>query len=345
MVQKNSSQIVVAVSGGFDPIHFGHIRMFKAAKQIGDKLFVILNNDNWLKKKKGHIFMHEKERKEIIEGISGVDKVILTGHGPNPKDMSVSSELMKIKPNIFANGGDRTATNIPEAPTCKTIGCKMAFNVGQGGKVQSSSLLLAKYVNSIKTKKIIHIEKLLKNIDKTLEKSNINLPLKLKFQLSRLILELMNKRDGFGLFVILGWQKKWNKFTNISDKTQDIFAKHHINIMKIKEKSSERYNISDTINFDGAILIDRKGNIIHSGIIIEGLRPKIAAQKIHPGHFKDLSEQFGFKEKVHSRHLAAVTSSYIFKNTTVFTVSEENGNFHIFENGEIIYFHKITTGF
>ncbi len=84
-------------------------------------------------------------------------------------------------------------------------------------------------------------------------------------------------------------------------------------------------------------ILDKDGNILDSGIIIEGLRPKIVANKIHPGKFKDLSQQFGFKGKVHSRHLSAIAASYIFKGTTVFTVSEENDSFHVFENGRIVY--------
>src|SRR3989344_6462520 len=203
---QNKKQIVVAVSGGMDPIHIGHIRLIQDAKKLGDKLVVILNNDNWLKKKKSLIFMHQNERKEIIEAIKGVDEVILTDHGPNPQDMSVSKELAKIKPDIFANGGDRTATNIPEAPVCKKIGCEMVFSVGQGGKIQSSSWLLAKYLKIVKAKEQIDVEKILKNISKSFSKSETDLPLELKIRLSRLILNLMNRRDGFGLFIVLGWQ-------------------------------------------------------------------------------------------------------------------------------------------
>lgn len=136
---------IVAVSGGFDPVHIGHVRMFIAAKKLGDKLIVILNNDNWLKKKKGYVFMHEKERKEIIGAFKVVDKVVISKHPKNPKDTSVCKELVKIKPNIFANGGDRKLDNIPEAQVCKKIKCKMVFNVGKGGKVQSSSWLVNKH--------------------------------------------------------------------------------------------------------------------------------------------------------------------------------------------------------
>lgn len=144
MQNKKKRPIIVAVSGGFAPIHIGHIRLFEEAKKLGDKLIVILNNDNWLKKKKGFIFMPEKERKEIIQALTCVDKVILTGHPKNPKDMSICAELKRIKPDIFANGGDRTKKNIPEIKTCQEIGCQMVFNVG-GQKIQSSSWLLDKY--------------------------------------------------------------------------------------------------------------------------------------------------------------------------------------------------------
>ncbi|MFA6252705.1 MAG: adenylyltransferase/cytidyltransferase family protein [Patescibacteria group bacterium] len=134
----------VAVSGGFDPVHIGHVRMFEAAKKLGDKLVVILNNDNWLKKKKGYVFMREKERKEIIEAFAVVDKVVITKHPKNPKDMSVCTALRQVKPDIFANGGDRKLDNIPEVQVCKEIKCQMIFNVGKGGKVQSSSWLVNK---------------------------------------------------------------------------------------------------------------------------------------------------------------------------------------------------------
>ncbi|MEK7151603.1 MAG: adenylyltransferase/cytidyltransferase family protein [Patescibacteria group bacterium] len=140
---KNKKQIVVAVSGGMDPIHIGHVRLFEEAKKLGDKLVVILNNDNWLKKKKGYVFMREDERKEMIAALSAVDEVVLTGHGPNSEDMSVSVELEKIKPDFFANGGDRTINNIPEVGICDKINCKVVFNVGRGGKVQSSSWLVS----------------------------------------------------------------------------------------------------------------------------------------------------------------------------------------------------------
>jgi D-beta-D-heptose 7-phosphate kinase/D-beta-D-heptose 1-phosphate adenosyltransferase len=135
---------IVAVSGGFDPVHIGHVRMFNEAKKLGDHLVVIINNDNWLKKKKGYAFMPEAERVEVIRGFRAVDEIFLTIHPENPTDMSVCAELRAVRPHIFANGGDRVHENTPEVAVCRDIGAEMVFSVGHGGKVQSSSWLVGK---------------------------------------------------------------------------------------------------------------------------------------------------------------------------------------------------------
>jgi D-beta-D-heptose 7-phosphate kinase/D-beta-D-heptose 1-phosphate adenosyltransferase len=144
--------ITVAISGGFDPVHVGHIEMMKEAKELGDKLVVIINNDNWLKKKKGFAFMPEQERKAIVEAVKYVDEVVITTHPENPSDMSVCKELEAVRPDIFANGGDRdkkdadtqTSSLNPEQALCQKLGIKMVFNVGKSGKIQSSSDLVKK---------------------------------------------------------------------------------------------------------------------------------------------------------------------------------------------------------
>lgn len=136
----------VAVSGGFDPLHIGHVELMKEAKELGDFLIVIVNNNNWLQKKKGFVFMDEKERKAIIEAIKYVDEVVLTGHPENASDVSVCAELEKIKPDIFANGGDRHPDGdpIPEVQLCNKLGIQLVYNVGKSGKIQSSSDLVKK---------------------------------------------------------------------------------------------------------------------------------------------------------------------------------------------------------
>ena len=143
---KKQKKKIVMVSGGFDPVHIGHVRMFEKAKKLGDELVVVINNDNWLKLKKGYAFMKEDDRKEIIKAFRVVDRVLLTSHKKNTKDITVCKELELIHPDIFANGGDRKENvPVPEYEICKKLHIKMVFNIGQGGKVRSSSTLLKKY--------------------------------------------------------------------------------------------------------------------------------------------------------------------------------------------------------
>jgi len=157
---KHKKEIVVMVSGGFDPIHPGHIRLFDDAKKLGDKLVVVINNDNWILKKKGCGFMSAKDRSEVIKAFRSVDRVVISSHKKNPTDMSVSEDLKKIKPDIFANGGDRNETDAKnplsylyrDVELCKRLNIQMVFNVGRGGKIRSSSELLKNYAEK-KTKK------------------------------------------------------------------------------------------------------------------------------------------------------------------------------------------------
>src|SRR4030043_2438614 len=132
--------ITVAVSGAFDPIHVGHIAYIREAAKLGDRLVVILNNDNFLLRKKGFVFRPFEDRKEILESVKGVDEVIASVD----EDQTVCKTLELVKPDIFAKGGDRTGPeNIPEAETCRRIGCKLVNNVG-GGKIRSKSDLSSK---------------------------------------------------------------------------------------------------------------------------------------------------------------------------------------------------------
>lgn len=143
------------VSGGFDPVHIGHVRLFNEAKKLGDELVVVINNDNWLRLKKGYVFMPQHERKEIIEAFEAVDRVILSSHKEDTTDISISEDLRTLRPHIFAKGGDRHTGNLPtpEVMVCSEIGCAIVNDVGWGGKVQSSSELVKK---AAITKKIKH---------------------------------------------------------------------------------------------------------------------------------------------------------------------------------------------
>jgi len=160
IMPKKSKKKIVMVSGGFDPVHIGHVRLFQEAKKLGDELVVVLNNDNWFGIKGRHLFMPEQERKEIIEAFKSVDRVVLTKHKRSKKvfdrtskEYSVCREIEELRPDIFANGGDRFADDIPEFKLCKKLGIEMVFNVGYGGKVRSSSDLLKEYLEKHSNKK------------------------------------------------------------------------------------------------------------------------------------------------------------------------------------------------
>ncbi len=125
--------IVVAVSGYFDPIHVGHLEYLKLAKQLGDKLIVIVNNDKQAILKKRKSFMNEKDRMEIISALQCVDEVFLS----IDDDKSVCKSLEFLKPNIFANGGDRSLSEIPETAIIEKYSIKMVDGLGE--KIRSSS--------------------------------------------------------------------------------------------------------------------------------------------------------------------------------------------------------------
>ena len=135
---------LVVTSGGFDPMHVGHLRCLQESATVASKwsrnarLAVIVNGDGFLNRKKGYAFMPEAERLEIIAGVGGVDYVVPWDDG----GQTVTGALETLRPVIFTKGGDRDSSqNVPEFDLCQSIGCKVLFGVG-GGKIQSSSDLV-----------------------------------------------------------------------------------------------------------------------------------------------------------------------------------------------------------
>ena len=137
---------IIILSGGFDPVHKGHIRMFKAAKEFPATIIVGLNSDLWLTRKKGKPFMFWDERKEILEAISFIDSV----YSFNDDDDTACDlirdvvEQNKDEDNLeiyFGNGGDRTESNSPETDYCNQNNIKTLWGIG-GEKIQSSSDLI-----------------------------------------------------------------------------------------------------------------------------------------------------------------------------------------------------------
>lgn len=140
---RSSEGVVVATSGGFDPLHVGHVRCLKESAQLGDILVVIVNGDGFLMRKKAFVFMPVRERMEIIASIAGVSHVVHWDDG----SQYVDGALRIIRPNIFAKGGDRSSPECiaaEEIAVCKGIGCVIKYGIGGYSKVQSSSDLINK---------------------------------------------------------------------------------------------------------------------------------------------------------------------------------------------------------
>ena len=127
----------VMVSGGFDPVHAGHIRMIRDAANFGD-VIIIANSDNWLFRKKGFVFMTFTQREEILNAIKGVILV----DSVDDTDGTVCEAIRRHRPTFFANGGDRRQTNTPEVDVCKELGIKLLWGVGGDKKLASSSDLV-----------------------------------------------------------------------------------------------------------------------------------------------------------------------------------------------------------
>ena len=127
----------IVVSGGFDPIHKGHVQMIREAAEYGN-VIVLLNSDDWLIRKKGYRFMPFEERSYIIGNIKGV-KVV---SNVDDSDGTVCAGLRRFKPDYFANGGDRKTHNTPEQALCRHLGVEMLWGIGGNDKVNSSSALV-----------------------------------------------------------------------------------------------------------------------------------------------------------------------------------------------------------
>jgi cytidyltransferase-like protein len=137
---------IVLVTGGFDPVHSGHIAYFEAAKALGDMLVVGLNSDEWLQRKKGRAFMHIYERERIVSSLRVVDRVVCYPDADGSSKNAITG-VRAMYPDatiIFANGGDRTQANIPEMDIDDN-NVEFVFGVGGEDKKNSSSWILEEW--------------------------------------------------------------------------------------------------------------------------------------------------------------------------------------------------------
>ena len=151
---------IVLVTGGFDPLHSGHIEYFKAAKELGDELWVGLNSDEWLVRKKGQAFMPYSERVEIIRNLKMVDNIaVCYGDAETNDACGAIHHVMSVTPTgtkiIFANGGDRKPGNVPEQDIYgEDVNVEFAWGVGGDNKKNSSSWILQENGPRVKVKEL-----------------------------------------------------------------------------------------------------------------------------------------------------------------------------------------------
>lgn len=133
---SEKKEIRVCVSGYMDPMTVGHLEYMRLAKQLGDKLVVIVNNDNQAVMKKGAPFMPAVERAKIVSAVRWVDEVVIAVD----EDRTVCQTLRLVRPDKFCNGGDQNNQSIPEVEVCHELGIELVD--GLGNKIQSSSWLI-----------------------------------------------------------------------------------------------------------------------------------------------------------------------------------------------------------
>ena len=134
--------ITVCIAGGWDPLHGGHLAHMKGARRLGDTLIVITHTDEMMVRKKNYVFLPLAERLEILRELRCVNKVYVAEE-LGDDDGTVAKSLEVLRPQVFAKGGDRTSTNMPqdELDMCRKLGIRIVYGVG-GGKIQSSSELV-----------------------------------------------------------------------------------------------------------------------------------------------------------------------------------------------------------
>jgi cytidyltransferase-like protein len=173
------------VSGGFDPVHVGHLRMFKDANKLAEKVIVLLNNDDWLIKKKGKPFMNQNQRKEILEEFKSISEVIIQTSSEPSSSLAIE-EFVNKYPNksiCYCNGGDRSnIKNIREYDICKKLKVSLEFGIGGENKIESSSDLTKNYLGDIEKRPWGNYHIIAKNLGYQIKEIKVSVNSKLSLQ-------------------------------------------------------------------------------------------------------------------------------------------------------------------
>ena len=149
MFDVNVQNQIIALSGSFDVLHPGHIRMIKGAEYFG-KVVIFLNSDEWVRRNKGFLLMPWSDRREMLLSVTGVYSV----ERVNDEDDTVCEALIRLKPNIFGNGGNRTHYNTPERRLCNEMGIACVWGIGGGERDKYSNEILEKMFSAERPQKI-----------------------------------------------------------------------------------------------------------------------------------------------------------------------------------------------
>ena len=210
------------VSGGFDPVHVGHLRMFQDAKKIADKVILLLNNDEWLTKKKGKPFMNQNQRKEILKEFKSISEVIIQTSSDLSSSLAIEEFVNKNpkKSICYCNGGDRSnIKNIRESKVCKKLKVNLEFGIGGENKIESSSDLTKNYLGDIEKRPWGNYHIIAKNLGYQIKEIKVSVN-------SKLSLQKHQNRAEF-------WQIIKGKCkVTVGDKQQELNDNDHIYIPK-----------------------------------------------------------------------------------------------------------------
>ena len=173
------------VSGGFDPVHVGHLRMFQDAQSLSDNVILLLNNDEWLIKKKGKPFMNQNQRKEILDQFKGISAVIIQASSDKSSSQAIEEFTINNpgKRICYCNGGDRSnIKDIREADICLKLGVDLKFEIGGKEKIESSSELTKNYLGNVEKRPWGNYHIIAKNTGYQIKEIKVNKGSKLSLQ-------------------------------------------------------------------------------------------------------------------------------------------------------------------